>query len=101
VYVVPADTSDSWSFHLESRRYVGSTGTSYVGATFSHGFNRDEPRGLGDTIQLKSNTVRGQADLAVSARTRLLLTASTSRQERAFRTPLWQTTLSAGTAWRF
>jgi hypothetical protein len=101
VYVVPGDGSDSWSFHTESRRYFGGTGTSYVAGTYSHGFNRDEPRGLGDAIQLRSNTVRGQADIYVSPWTRLMLTVSTSRQERALRTPLWQTSVSVGTGFRF
>ena len=101
VFFVPGGDSDSWSFHTESRRYVGSAGTSYVAATYSHGFNRDEPRGLGDSIQLRSNTVRGQANLDVSARARLMITVSTSRQERALRTPLWQTTVSAGTGFKF
>jgi YaiO family outer membrane protein len=101
VFFVPSEPSDSWSFHGESRRYFGSAGTSFVGGTFSHGFNRDEPRGLGDTILLHSNTVRGQADIAVSPRSRLLITVSTSRQERPLRIPLWQTSVSAGAAYGF
>ncbi len=101
VFFVPGGDSDSWSFHTESRRYFGSAGTSYVSGTYSHGFNREEPRGLGDSIQLRSNTVRGQANIDVSAWTRLMITVSTSRQERALRTPLWQTTVSAGTGFKF
>jgi YaiO family outer membrane protein len=101
VSYVPGDVSDAWSFHTESRRYLGSDGTSFIGASYSHGFNREEPRGLGDSIQLRSNTVRAQADLNVSPRNRVLFTISTSRQERALRTPLWQTTVSASTAYRF
>ena len=101
VSFVPGDVSNSWSFHTESRRYLGSDGTSFVAAAYSHGFNREEPRGLGDSIQLRTNTLRGQADLSVSPLTRVLFTVSTSRQERALRTPLWQTTVSASTAYRF
>ena len=101
VFFVPGGESDSWSFHTESRRYLGSAGTSFLAATYSHGFNREEPRGVGDSIQLRSNTVRGQASLDVSPRTRVMVTMSTSRQERALTTPLWQTTVSAGTAYRF
>ena len=101
VSFVPGDVSNSWSFHTESRRYLGSEGTSFAGASYSHGFNREEPRGLGDSIQLRTNTVRGQADLDVSPRSRVLFTVSTSRQERALRTPLWQTTVSASTVYRF
>ena len=101
VYFVPGDESDSWSFHTESRRYLGGSGTSYLAATYSHGFNREEPRGVGDSIRLRSNTVRGQLNLDVSARTRVMFTVSTSRQERALSTPLWQTTVSAGSAYKF
>jgi YaiO family outer membrane protein len=101
VSFVPGEVSNSWSFHTESRRYLGSEGTSFLSAAYSHGFNREEPRGLGDSIQLRTNTLRGQADLNVSPQTRVLFTVSTSRQERALRTPLWQTTVSASTAYRF
>ena len=101
VYFVPGEASDSWSFHTETRRYLGGTGTTYVAGTYSHGFNRDEPRSVGDSIRLRSNTVRGQLNLEGSARTRFTITVSTSRQERAFRTPLWQTTVTAGTAYKF
>lgn len=101
VFFVPGDSSNSWSFHTESRRYLGSAGTSYLGATYSHGFNREEPRGLGDSIRLRSNTVRGQATLDVAPWSRLMFEVSTSRQERALRSPLWQTTVSASTAYRF
>jgi YaiO family outer membrane protein len=101
VYFVPGDESNSWSFHTESRRYLGSTGTSFIGATYSHGFNREEPRGLGDSIRLRSNTVRGQANIDVSPWARFMITVSTSRQTRALRTPLWQTTVTAGTGYRF
>ena len=101
VSFVPGDVSNSWSFHTESRRYLGSEGTSFIGASYSHGFNREEPRGLGDSIQLRTHTVRTQADLNVSPRSRVLFTVSASRQERALRTPLWQTTVSASTAYRF
>jgi YaiO family outer membrane protein len=101
VFFVPSDESNSWSFHTESRRYFGSAGTSYLSGAYSHGFNREEPRGVGDSIQLRSNTVRGQANLDVSSRNRLMITVSTSRQERALRTPLWQTTVAVGTAYKF
>jgi YaiO family outer membrane protein len=101
VYFVPSETSDSWSFHAETRRYLGSDGTSYVSLVASHGFNREEPRGLGDTIQVHSNTLRSQADVYVSPQTRLLLSAGVSRQERALRVPLWQLTVSAGAGYRF
>jgi hypothetical protein len=100
-YFVPSAEGDSWSFHAESRRYVGSTGRSFVGLTISQGFSREEPRGVGDVIALHSNTFRGQADLEMTSRIRLLITSSATRQERAVRSTLWQTTVSAGAAYRF
>lgn len=100
-FFVPSAAHDSWSFHAESRRYVGSTGRSFVGLTVSQGFSREEPRGVGDVIDLRSNTVRGQADLEMTDRVRLLLMSSASRQERAVRSTLWQFTVSAGAAYRF
>ena len=100
-YFVPSAAGDSWSFHAESRRYVGSTGRSFVGLTISQGFSREEPRGVGDVIALDSNTFRGQADLEVTNRMRLLVTSSSTRQERAVRSTLWQTTVSVGAAYRF
>ena len=45
--------------------------------------------------------MKGQADIEVSPRTRLQVTLSGTRQERALRIPLWQTTLSIGAAYRF
>jgi YaiO family outer membrane protein len=101
VYFVPSNQSDSWSFHAESRRYLGGGGTSFIGLTVSQGFSRDEPRTVGDASTLHSNTVKGQADVEVSPRTRLLVTLSGTREERALRVPLWQTTLSIGAAYRF
>jgi YaiO family outer membrane protein len=101
IYMVPGSDSNSWSFHTETRRYLGGAGTSYLGVTYSHGFNREEPRGLGDVIHLRSHTARGQASLDVSPRSRLWVTLSTSRQERALRTPMWQTTVTAGTGYKF
>jgi YaiO family outer membrane protein len=101
VFFVPSEPSDSWSFHSEGRRYFGSAGKSFIGMGFSHGFNRDEPRGLGDTILLQSNTIKGQIDTYVTANSRLLIGASTSRQERPLRIPLWQTSVSAGAAYGF
>ena len=100
-FFVPSAEGDSWSFHVESRRYVGSTGRSFVGVTVSQGFSREEPRGVGDVIALHSNTIRGQGDIELNSRIRLLLTSSATRQERAVRSTLWQVADSAGAAYRF
>jgi YaiO family outer membrane protein len=101
VSFVPGGESDAWSFHTESRRYLGGAGTSFLAAAYSYGFNREEPRGLGDSIRLRTNTVRGQVALDMSPRTRVMLTIGTSRQERAFNGAVWQTTLAASTAYKF
>lgn len=100
-FFVPSIQHDSWSFHAETRRYMGSAGRSFVGLTASHGMWREEPRGLGDLVSLRSDSFRGQTDLEVSRAMRVLLNGGVSRQERALRNAQWQTTLSAGAAWRF
>lgn len=96
-YVVPDRiTGDSWSFHGQLRRYFGAAGTSFAGAGYSHGFSREEPRGSGDLIRVNADTIRGQIEVDVAERLRFSASGSTSRQERALRTPLWQTTLGGG-----
>lgn len=93
--------SDSWSYHGLVRRYFGSSGTSYVGGGYSHGFSREEPRGAGDLIRIKADTFRGQAEIELRERVRLSLSASSSRQERTVLDPLWQNTAGAGISFRF
>lgn len=102
VFHVPGEGPlDSTSGHAVVRRYFGSDGTSFVGASYSQGLSREEVRGVGDLLTLDSNTVRGQLDAALTPRLRLLLDASTSRQERSVVDPLWQTSLGAGFSVRF
>jgi YaiO family outer membrane protein len=101
-FVVPDDVAgDSWSYHAVARRYFGSSGTSFIGASYSHGFSREEPRGEGDLIRVDADTLRGQADIEVTERLRLSFGLSSSRQERATRAPLWQTTAGGGVTIRF
>lgn len=102
VMLVPdAILGDAWSYHGQVRRYFGAAGTSFVGAGYSHGFSREEPRGAGDLIRVDGDTVRGQAEIDVTDRLRFTVGASTSRQERALREPLWQSTLGGGLSLRF
>jgi hypothetical protein len=49
----------------------------------------------------RRKSIRGQADIDVRERLRVSVSASTARQERTARDPLWQTTASAGLAVRF
>ena len=101
-FVVPDEVvGASWSYHAVARRYFGSSGTSFIGASYSHGFSREEPRGEGDLIRVDADTLRGQADIEVTERLRLAIGISSSRQERASRDPLWQTTASGGFTIRF
>ena len=51
--------------------------------------------------RLDSHTIRGQRDTVLTARLRLQLDASTSRQERNLTNPLWQTSLGVGLSVRF
>lgn len=102
VFTVPDPAlGNSWSYHANARRYFGSAGTSFVGAGYSHGFSREEPRGSGDLIRVNGDTVRARADLDLGETFVISVSGSTSRQERAERVPLWQTTFGAGLTLRF
>lgn len=99
---VPNDVlGDTWSYHAQVRRYFGAAGTSFVGAGYSHGFSREEPRGAGDLIRVNADSLRGQADIDVTDRVQVVVAASRSRQERPFLAPLWQTTFGTGLKLRF
>jgi YaiO family outer membrane protein len=101
-FVVPDRVAgDAWSYHAVVRRYFGSSGTSYIGGGYSHGFSKEEPRGEGDLIRVDADTVRGQADIEITSRARIAFSVSTSRQERAVFATLWQTTASGGFTLRF
>ena len=101
-FMVPDQVlGDAWSYHGNLRRYFGAAGTSFVGAGYSHGFSREEPRGSGDLIRVDADTIRAQADIDVNDRWRVSVSGSTGRQERALRDPLWQTTFGGGLTIRF
>jgi len=94
-------TGNAWSYFGNARYYFGEMGTSFVSAGYSHGLSREEPRGEGDLIRVDDDTFRAQADVDLSARFKLSVWGSTSRQNRDVGEPLWQTTLSAGFTMRF
>ena len=48
-----------------------------------------------------ADTVRGNVEIDITERLRFSFSASTSRQERAYLPPFWQTTLSSGVTLRF
>ncbi len=93
-YFIPAEPSDSTSYHGVVRRYFGTDGTSFFGMGYSHGFARDEVRNLTDLLTLDSDTVRAEFDARLGSRLRAAASGSTSRQERPFGT-LRQHTVSA------
>lgn len=102
VYHVPGEGSlDSTSGHAQARRYFGSSGTSFLGMGYSRGLSREEIRGAGDLLSLDNDTVRGQLDALVTERWRLKFDVSSSRQERARASALWQTSVGAGFAIQF
>lgn len=97
VFRVPAAGDlDSTSYHGGFRRYIRGDGVSYLGAAYSHGFSREEIRNATDLLTLNANTIRFEADQLVARRFRLSAVAGTSRQDRQFGNPLWQTSLSGG-----
>jgi YaiO family outer membrane protein len=94
---VPAERDlDSTSYHGGFRRYVRGDGASFVGATYSHGFSREEIRNATDLAALDADTVRVEADQLFARRFRVFSTVGISRQEQALRAPFWQTSLSGG-----
>ncbi|MDQ3168604.1 MAG: YaiO family outer membrane beta-barrel protein [Acidobacteriota bacterium] len=102
VYRVPDPaTGGSWSYHGQLRRYFGSQGTSFIGGAYSHGLSREEPRGAGDLLRVDADTIRGQLQLDVSGRLQWSAAVGTSRQERALRSSLWQSSVSGGLSVRF
>ena len=80
------------------RRYFGVDGTSYAGATYSHGLSREEIRSIDDLARLHSNSVRGELDILFGRRLRVDGSVTASHQERVDLAPVWQTTLTAGFA---
>jgi YaiO family outer membrane protein len=97
VFRVPADNDlDSTTYHGGFRHYYGSAGTSYIGFNYSHGLSKEEVYSAIDLVSLHADTVRGDFDHLFKTRYRVYGSAGTSRQERANRFPLWQTTLSIG-----
>jgi YaiO family outer membrane protein len=99
-FLVPNEIfGDSWTYHGIVRRYFGASGTSFAGIGYSRGFSREEVRSSLDLLRVDADTIRGQAE--IGDRVRLAMSASTSRQERAAREPLWQNTGSLGLTFRF
>lgn len=86
---------DSISYHAVVRRYVRGDGESFVGVGYSRGYSREELGDRAELQQLDADTYRANAELLFGGRYILAATASTSRQERAVRSTLWQHSFGA------
>ena len=102
MYYVPGEREiHSNTYGVGFRRYFGTDGTSHVGLNYSHGFSREELRNRADLATFNSSTVRGAFDVLLGMRTRLSGGVGTSHQELPTRSPLWQTTITAGLSVQF
>jgi YaiO family outer membrane protein len=100
VYHVPGGGSpDSTSYYAVLRRYFGAGSTSFAELGYGRGRSREEARSVGDLLPL-ADTVRGHVDVAITARWRFQLEATTSRREQA-RGVVWQTGVGTGLSLRF
>ena len=99
-YYVPGELKDSTSYYGSVRRYFGGDGTSFWGASYGHGFSREEIRNATDLFFADSDTIRAELDTRVGRRWRAAASGSTSRQERQIG-PLRQNTLSASLRYEF
>ena len=86
---------DSISYHAVVRRYVRGDGESFLGLGYSRGYSREELGDRAELQQLGADTYRANAELLFGARYVVAATASTSRQERAARSTLWQHSFGA------
>ena len=93
-FYVPGELKDSTSYYGTVRRYFGADGTSFWGASYGHGFSREEIRDATDLFLADSDTIRAEFDARLSRRLRAAVFGGTSRQERPFG-PLRQHTFSA------
>lgn len=92
---------DSISYHGVVRRYVRGDGESYVGGGYSHGFSREEIGDRAELAQLDADTYRANAELLLRSRYVVSVMGSSSRQERAARSTLWQHSFGASLTVRF
>ncbi|MFN7978625.1 MAG: YaiO family outer membrane beta-barrel protein [Vicinamibacterales bacterium] len=85
---------DSISYHAVVRRYIKGDGESFLGAGYSRGYSREEIGDAAELAQLNADTFRANAEIRFG-RYVGALNASTSRQERATRSTLWQHSFGA------
>ncbi len=80
----------------DSAATSAATASAIVGATYSHGFSREEIRNAADLTTLNADTIRFEAINWWRDGSACSAVAGTSRQERQSGIPLWQTSLSGG-----
>lgn len=85
---------DSISYHAVVRRYIKGDGESFLGAGYSRGYSREEIGDAAELAQLNADTFRANAEIRFG-RYVGAFNASTSRQERAARSTLWQHSFGA------
>ena len=85
---------DSVSFHGVVRRYVRGDGESFLTAGYSRGSSREELSDRAELLQLHADTLRAGAEM-LFGRAVVAVSGSTSRQERAQRSTLWQHSFGA------
>lgn len=91
---------DSISYHAVARRYVRGDGESFWGVGYSRGYSREELADRAELQQLDADTFRANAEILIG-RYIVAATGSSSRQERAGRSTLWQHSLGASLTVQF
>ena len=91
---------DSISYHGVARRYVRGDGESFVGVGYSRGYSREELADRAELLQLGADTFRANTEILIG-RFIVAASGSTSRQERAGRSTLWQHSLGASLTVQF
>lgn len=103
VFTVPDynGPQDSVSYHAVTRRYVKGDGESFWGLGYSRGFSREEVGDSAELLLLNADTFRGATEILFGRRNVVALSVSSSRQERAGRSTLWQHSAGASFTVRF
>lgn len=91
---------DSISYHAVARRYVRGDGESFWGVGYSRGYSREELADRAELQQLDADTFRANTEILVG-RFIVAATGSSSRQERAGRSTLWQHSFGASLTVQF
>lgn len=100
-YVTVRDRNGEPSVQLQTRRYFGALGTSFLSAVYSRGLTRDEIRSAGDLATGGLDGVGAELSMVATPRLRVQVSGRTTRDRRAAARTIWQHTLGAGLWVRF